>query len=86
MTGLGLSMILIGVACKTIYIIAKAKSGEYRKIKCRKIVNSSNPLNSTIGFDVQQCISNYRARYPDQNPLGLRHRRVCIVALSQKSM
>ena len=30
MTGLGLSMILIGVGCKTIYIIAKAKSGEYR--------------------------------------------------------
>ena len=30
MTGLGLSMILIGVACKTIYIIAKAKSGEYK--------------------------------------------------------
>ena len=30
MTGLGLSMILIGVGCKTIYIIAKAKSGEYK--------------------------------------------------------
>lgn len=30
MTGLGLSMILTGVACKTIYIIAKAKSGEYK--------------------------------------------------------
>ena len=29
MTGLGLSIILIGVGCKTIYIIAKAKSGEY---------------------------------------------------------
>ena len=30
MTGLGLSMILIGVGCKTIYIIAKANSGEYK--------------------------------------------------------
>ena len=30
MTGLGLSMILIGVGCKTIYIISKAKSGEYK--------------------------------------------------------
>lgn len=30
LTGLGLSMILIGVGCKTIYIIAKAKSGEYK--------------------------------------------------------
>jgi len=30
MTGLGLSMIIIGVACKTIYIIAKAKRGEYK--------------------------------------------------------
>ena len=30
MTGLGLFLILTGVACKTIYIIAKAKSGEYK--------------------------------------------------------
>ena len=30
MTGIGLSMILIGVVCKTIYIIAKSKSGEYK--------------------------------------------------------
>jgi len=30
MTGLGLSMILIGVGCKTIYIIAKVKCGEYK--------------------------------------------------------
>ena len=30
LTGLGLFLILTGVACKTIYIIAKAKSGEYR--------------------------------------------------------
>jgi len=30
MTGLGLLMILIGVGCKTIYIIAKTKSGEYK--------------------------------------------------------
>jgi len=30
MTGMGLFLILTGVACKTIYIIAKAKSGEYR--------------------------------------------------------
>ena len=30
MAGLGLSLILIGVACKTVYIIAKAKSGEYK--------------------------------------------------------
>lgn len=30
MTGMGLLLILTGVACKTIYIIAKAKSGEYK--------------------------------------------------------
>jgi len=30
MTGTGLFFILTGVACKTVYIIAKAKSGEYR--------------------------------------------------------
>lgn len=30
MTGLGLLLILMGVACKTVYIMAKAKSGEYK--------------------------------------------------------
>ena len=28
--GLGLALILLGVLCKTMYIIAKAQSGEYR--------------------------------------------------------